>query len=59
MTFLLLTPVLPRALNFGFIWHSIYWGAIALVVLVRSAAIMIAPLLGRVGYCWMCFKKGQ
>ena len=24
--FLLVTPTLFRALNFAFIWHSIYWG---------------------------------
>lgn len=55
IAFLLLTPVLFRALNFAFIWHSIYWGAVTLVVLVWSLAILISPLLGRVGCGWMCF----
>jgi polyferredoxin len=55
MTFLILTPVLFCALNFAFVWHSIYRGAITLVVLLWSLMIVISPLLGRVGCGWICF----
>jgi ferredoxin-type protein NapH len=53
--FLLLTPTLFRALNFAFIWHSIYWGTVTFVVLIWGLFIIISPLLGRVGCGWMCF----
>ncbi len=53
--FLLLTPTLFRALNFAFIWHSIYWGVITIVVLIWTFAILISPLLGRIGCGWICF----
>lgn len=55
MGFLVLTPVLFRALNFAFIWHSIYWGAITLVVLIWASFILISPILGRIGCGWVCF----
>jgi polyferredoxin len=52
---LLLTPTIFRALNFAFIWHSIYWGTVTFVVLIWGFFIIISPLLGRVGCGWMCF----
>jgi ferredoxin-type protein NapH len=55
IAFLLLTPTLFRALNFGFIWHSIYWGTITLVVLIWGSMIIISPLFGRIGCGWICF----
>jgi ferredoxin-type protein NapH len=53
--FLLLTPTLFRVLNFAFIWHSIYWGIITLVVLIWGLMIIISPLFGRIGCGWICF----
>lgn len=53
--FLLLTPTIFRALNFAFIFHSIYWGTVTFVVLIWGLFIVISPLLGRVGCGWMCF----
>ena len=53
--FLLLTPTLFRALNFAFIWHSIYWGAITLVVMIWVLMIIISPIFGRIGCGWICF----
>ena len=53
--FLLLTPTLFRALNFAFIWHSIYWRAITIVVIIWSVSILISPLFGRLGCGWICF----
>ncbi|NOU19524.1 MAG: 4Fe-4S binding protein [Bacteroidales bacterium] len=53
--FLLLTPTLFRALNFAFIWHSIYWGTITLVVIIWGVIILISPLVGRIGCGWICF----
>ena len=53
--FLLLTPTLFKALNFAFIWHSIYWGAITMVVIIWSLSILISPLFGRLGCGWICF----
>lgn len=53
--FLLLTPTIFRALNFAFIWHSIYWGAITFVVLIWGFFILISPLFGRIGCGWLCF----
>ena len=38
--FLLLTPVFFRWFNFGFIWHSIYWGVVSIVVLIWSGFMM-------------------
>ena len=52
---LLLTPTLFRALNFAFIWHSIYWGTITMVVIIWSIAIFVSPLFGRLGCGWICF----
>ena len=53
--FLLITPTLFRVLNFAFIWHSIYWGAITLVVLIWGSFILISPIFGRIGCGWVCF----
>jgi ferredoxin-type protein NapH len=53
--FLLITPIFFRALNFAFIWHSIYWGAITIVVIIWGTMILISPLFGRVGCGWICF----
>jgi hypothetical protein len=47
--FLLLTPVFFRIFNFGFIWHSIYWGVISFVILIWFFFLLISPLFGRIG----------
>ncbi|RPH34451.1 MAG: 4Fe-4S binding protein [Bacteroidales bacterium] len=53
--FLLLVPTIFRALGFAFIWHSIFFGAITIVVIIWGTIILISPLLGRVGCGWICF----
>ena len=53
--FLLLTPTIFRALNFAFIWHSIYWGVITTVVIIWAILILLSPLFGRLGCGWICF----
>jgi len=53
--FLLITPVFFQFFAFGFIWHSIYWGAITTVMLVWMGFIAISPLFGRIGCGWFCF----
>ena len=53
--FLLLTPAFFRWFNFGFIWHSIYWGVVSFVVLIWLGFILISPLFGRIGCGWFCF----
>ena len=53
--FLLLTPAFFRWFNFGFIWHSIYWGVVSMVVLIWFGFILISPLVGRIGCGWFCF----
>ncbi|MCK4345458.1 MAG: hypothetical protein KAX05_09245 [Bacteroidales bacterium] len=53
--FLLLLPTMFRYLNFAFIWHSIFWGAITIVVLIWGFFILITPLFGRIGCGWFCF----
>jgi ferredoxin-type protein NapH len=53
--FLILTPVFFRALNFAFIWHSIYWGVVTWVVVLWAFLILLSPLIGRVGCGWLCF----
>lgn len=53
--FLLLTPAFFRWFNIGFIWHSIYWGVVSMVVLIWLGFILISPLLGRIGCGWFCF----
>ena len=53
--FLLLTPAFFRLFNFGFIWHSIYWGVISFVVIIWFVFLLISPLFGRIGCGWFCF----
>lgn len=53
--FLLLTPAFFRWFNFGFIWHSIYWGVLSMVVLIWMVFILFSPLVGRIGCGWFCF----
>jgi polyferredoxin len=53
--FLLLTPAFFRWFNIGFIWHSIYWGVVSMVVLIWLVFILISPLFGRIGCGWFCF----
>lgn len=53
--FLLTTPVFFQYFAFGFIWHSIYWGVITLVLLIWSGFIILSPLIGRIGCGWFCF----
>lgn len=55
IAFLMLTPVLFRALNFAFVWHSIYWGAITWVFLIWGGFVVLSPLFGRIGCGWLCF----
>lgn len=55
IVFLLITPILFQAFNFAFIWHSIYWGAITLVVVIWGVFLLITPLFGRIGCGWFCF----
>ena len=53
--FLLITPVFFQYFALGFIWHSIYWGAITAVVLIWGFFIIISPIFGRIGCGWFCF----
>lgn len=53
--FLLITPVIFQALGIGFIWHSIYFGAITFVLLIWGAFVILSPLIGRAGCGWVCF----
>lgn len=53
--FLLLTPVFFQFFAIGFIWHSIYWGVITMVVIIWMAFVLLSPLIGRVGCGWFCF----
>ncbi|MEE4115849.1 MAG: 4Fe-4S binding protein [Marinilabiliaceae bacterium] len=53
--FLLLTPVFFQLFAIGFIWHSIYWGVITMVVIIWLFFILISPLVGRIGCGWFCF----
>jgi ferredoxin-type protein NapH len=55
MAVLLLVPTLFRWLNFAFMWHSIYWGAVTVVMLIWGGFILLSPLLGRLGCGWFCF----
>lgn len=51
----MLTPAIFRALNFAFVWHSIYWGVITWVVMIWGFLVLLSPLVGRVGCGWLCF----
>lgn len=53
--FLMITPVFFQYFALGFIWHSIYWGAITMVVMIWALFIILTPLFGRVGCGWFCF----
>lgn len=53
--FLLITPVFFQYFALGFIFHSIYWGAITFVVVIWGVLIILSPLIGRVGCGWFCF----
>ncbi|WP_160150024.1 4Fe-4S binding protein [Parabacteroides sp. Marseille-P3160] len=53
--FLLITPVFFQYFALGFIWHSIYWGVITLVLLIWVFFILSSLLIGRVGCGWFCF----
>jgi len=53
--FLLLTPVFFQYFALGFIWHSIYWGAITSVILIWGVFIIVSPIFGRIGCGWFCF----
>lgn len=55
IVFLILTPIFFRALNFAFVWHSIYWGAVTWVVIIWGFLILLSPLIGRFGCGWLCF----
>lgn len=52
---LLATPAFFRLFGLGFMWHSIYWGAITFVLMLWGAFILLSPLFGRVGCGWFCF----
>lgn len=52
---MLLTPVFFQFFAFGFIWHSIYWGVITMVMLIWLGFILLSPLFGRIGCGWFCF----
>jgi len=55
VAFLMLTPVIFRAVNFAFIWHSIYWGTVTWVVIIWGTMVLLSPVIGRVGCGWLCF----
>jgi ferredoxin-type protein NapH len=55
IVFFILAPTIFRALNFAFIWHSIYWGVITVVILIWGLIILISPLFGRIGSGWIYF----
>jgi len=55
MAVLLLVPTLFRWFNFAFLWHSIFLGAITMVVLIWGTFILLTPLFGRIGCGWFCF----
>jgi len=54
MFFLFLTPTMFLYLAFGFLWHSMFWGAITIVVMVWGLLVLITPLFGRIGCGWFC-----
>ncbi len=53
--FLLITPVYFQYFALGFVWHSIYWGVITLVMIIWLFFIIFSPLIGRIGCGWFCF----
>jgi polyferredoxin len=54
MFFLFLTPAMFLYLSFAFLWHSMFWGAVTIVVLVWGLLVLITPLFGRIGCGWFC-----
>lgn len=55
ITVLILTPTVFRALNFAFVWHSIYWGVITWVVVIWGGTVLLSPIIGKVTCGWLCF----
>lgn len=53
--FLLITPMFFQFFAFGFIWHSIYWGVITMVMIIWTAFALLSPIFGRIGCGWFCF----
>ncbi|WP_321481017.1 4Fe-4S dicluster domain-containing protein [uncultured Bacteroides sp.] len=53
--FLVLTPVFFQYFAIGFIWHSIYWGAVTLVMIIWVVFLLLTPVVGRIGCGWFCF----
>jgi ferredoxin-type protein NapH len=54
MIFLFLAPTMFLYLAFAFLWHSMFWGAITIVVMVWGLLVLITPLFGRIGCGWLC-----
>jgi len=53
--FLMLTPAFFQYFALGFIWHSIYWGAVTLVMIIWVTFLLLTPIFGRIGCGWFCF----
>ena len=54
LLFLFLTPVVLPWINFAFVWHSIYFRSVTIVLLLWGAAVALSPLFGRVACGWLC-----
>jgi transposase InsO family protein len=52
--FLFLTPVLLPWISFAFVWHSIYFRSVTIVLLLWGGAVAVSPLLGRIACGWLC-----
>ncbi|MFN7986510.1 MAG: 4Fe-4S binding protein [Thermoanaerobaculia bacterium] len=52
--FLFLTPVLLPWIDFAFVWHSIYFRSVTIVLLLWAGAVALSPLVGRVVCGWLC-----
>lgn len=52
--FLFLTPAVLPWINFAFVWHSIYFRSVTIVLILWGAAVALSPLLGRVACGWLC-----
>jgi ferredoxin-type protein NapH len=55
IVFLLITPIFFQFFACGFIWHSIYWGVISMVVIIWTTFAFLSPIFGRIGCGWFCF----
>jgi len=53
--FLMLTPAFFQYFAIGFIWHSIYWGAVTMVMIIWVIFLLLTPIFGRIGCGWFCF----